>query len=110
NLQVIAGPGSGKTHTLILRVARLIQVEKVQPENILVLAYNRAVVVELKDRLGKLFKDLGYSRLIKRLKVFTFHGFIKYCLGSQLIDLPFNLWTPEFMRIATTSPGLITQK
>lgn len=110
NLQVIAGPGSGKTHTLILRVARLIQVEKVQPENILVLAYNRAVVVELKDRLGRLFKDLGYSKLIKRLKVFTFHGFIKYCLGNKLEDLDFKDWTPKFLEITQNSPGLISQK
>lgn len=110
NLQVIAGPGSGKTHTLTLRVARLIQEEKVQPETILVLAYNRAVVVELKDRLGKLFKDLGYSKLINRLKVFTFHGFIKYCLGKKLEDLEFSEWTPEFLRTAKNSPGIISQK
>lgn len=110
NLQVIAGPGSGKTHTLTLRVARLIQKEKVQPETILILAYNRAVVVELKDRLGRLFKDLGYSKLIKRLKVFTFHGFIKYCLGSRLEEMEFSQWTPEFLRIAQESPGLISQK
>ncbi len=110
NIQVIAGPGSGKTHTLILRIARLIQEEKINPENILVLAYNRAVVVELKERLSKLFKGLGYSKLISRLKVFTFHGFAKYCLGQQLKDLDFESWTPEFIKIMNDSPGLINQK
>lgn len=110
NIQVIAGPGSGKTHTLILRIARLIQEEKINPENILVLAYNRAVVVELKERLTKLFKSLGYSKLISRLKVFTFHGFAKYCLGLQLQDLDFESWTPEFIKIMNDSPGLINQK
>lgn len=110
NIQVIAGPGSGKTHTLILRIARLIQEEKINPENILVLAYNRAVVVELKERLTKLFKSLGYSKLISRLKVFTFHGFAKYCLGQQLKDLDFESWTPEFIKIMNDAPGLINQK
>lgn len=110
NIQVIAGPGSGKTHTLILRIARLIQEEKINPENILILAYNRAVVVELKERLTKLFKSLGYSKLISRLKVFTFHGFAKYCLGQQLKDLDFESWTPEFIKIVNDSPGLINQK
>jgi len=110
NIQVIAGPGSGKTHTLILRVARLIQEEKVNPETILILAYNRAVVIELKERLGKLFKDLGYSKLISRLKVFTFHGFAKYCLGNQIENLDFENWTPEFIKIMKESPGIINQK
>lgn len=110
NLQVIAGPGTGKTHTLTLRVARLIQEDKINPDNILILAYNRAVVIELKERLGKLFKKLGYSKLIKKLKIFTFHGFIKYTLGSELADLDFDEWTPKFINIMHNSPGTIGQK
>jgi ATP-dependent DNA helicase RecQ len=110
NIQVIAGPGSGKTHTLILRIARLVQDEKVNPENILVLAYNRAVVIELKDRLAKLFKELGYAKLINRLKVFTFHGFAKYSLGDKTDDLDFDDWTPEFIKTMNATPGLINQK
>jgi ATP-dependent DNA helicase RecQ len=109
NLQVIAGPGTGKTHTLIIRIARLIQEEKVNPDNILVLAYNRAVVVELKARLTKLFNELGYSKLIKRLKVFTFHGFCKYCLRDQLDHKPFSEWTAEFLRLTKNRPGHISQ-
>jgi hypothetical protein len=110
NHQIIAGPGTGKTHTLTLRVARLIQEEKIKPDNILILAYNRAVVVELKERLGKLFKKLGYSKLIKKLKVFTFHGFIKYSLGTEIEGLEFAEWTPKFIEIMTDSPGIISQK
>lgn len=110
NIQVIAGPGTGKTHTLILRVARLIQEDKIKPENILVLAYNRAVVIELKDRLSKLFKELGYSKIIKRLKVFTFHGFCKYSLGQELNEDGFDGWVTKFIEITNSKPGLISQK
>ncbi|WP_299150337.1 UvrD-helicase domain-containing protein [uncultured Dokdonia sp.] len=110
NLQVIAGPGSGKTHTLILRIARLIQEEGVNPENILILAYNRAVVVELKDRLSRVFKELGYSKLIKRLKVFTFHGFVKFCVSERLEHVHFKQWTSTFLQITKDTPGLISQK
>lgn len=110
NLQVIAGPGSGKTHTLILRIARLIQEEGVNPENILILAYNRAVVVELKERLTRLFKELGYSKLIKRLKVFTFHGFVKFCVSERLEEVDFKDWTSTFLQITKDTPGLISQK
>ncbi|WP_067146256.1 ATP-dependent helicase [Pseudotamlana agarivorans] len=110
NLQVIAGPGSGKTHTLTLRVAKLIQEEKVNPDNILVLAYNRAVVVELKERLERLFRALGYGKLIKRLKVYTFHGFCKFCLKNELDNLDFDRWTTTFIRKARNEPGLVAQK
>lgn len=109
NLQVIAGPGSGKTHTLTLRVARLIQDENVNPENILVLAYNRAVVIELKDRLYKLFRKLGYAKLISKLKVFTFHGFCKYVLKNELEGLEFDKWVKKFLDVNKTNPGTITQ-
>lgn len=107
NVQVIAGPGSGKTHTLTLRVARLIQSENIRPENILVLAYNRAVVIELKARLTKLFSSLGYANIIGRLKVFTFAGFCKYCLRDSLRDVPVNEWEKEFNRIYQSQPGLV---
>lgn len=110
NLQIIAGPGSGKTHTLTLRVARLIQDEKVKPDTILVLAYNRAVVVELKERLGILFRELGYGKLINRLKVFTFHGFCRFCLSEELNDLEFEKWTSTFIRKAKNEPGIINQR
>lgn len=110
NLLVTAGPGSGKTHTLTLRVARLIQKEKIKPDEILVLAYNRAVVVELKDRLDRLFRELGYAKLTKRLKVFTFHGFCKYTLSEDLEDIGFDRWTPRFLEIANSTPGRISQK
>ena len=107
NIQVIAGPGSGKTHTLILRIARLIHNENTRPENILVLAYNRAVVVELKDRLTKLFSLLGYANLIKRLKVFTFHGFCKYILRDSVTNLEFADWIPKFVETFKNQPGII---
>ncbi len=110
NLQVTAGPGSGKTHTLILRVARLIQEENVNPENILVLAYNRAVVVELKDRLNKLFKELGYAKLIKRLNIYTFHGFCKKVLNEEADTNNFDNWITKFLQIANDTPGKLTQK
>lgn len=110
NVQVIAGPGSGKTHTLTLRVARLIHQENIRPENIIVLAYNRAVVVELKERLTKLFSSLGYANIIQRLKVFTFHGFCKFCLKDSIRNLDFAQWIPKFIETANNQPGIISNQ
>ena len=110
NLQVIAGPGSGKTHTLTLRVARLIQKNNIQPDQILVLAYNRAVVVELKDRLSTLFRALGYGQLIKRLHVYTFHGLCRRCLKGELEGVEFSQWVPQLARALALNPRLIRQQ
>jgi superfamily I DNA/RNA helicase len=110
NLQVIAGPGSGKTHTLTLRVARLIQKNNIQPDQILVLAYNRAVVVELKDRLSTLFRALGYGQLIKRLHVYTFHGLCRRCLKGELEGVDFKEWVPRLAQALARNPRLIRQQ
>lgn len=110
NVQVIAGPGSGKTHTLVLRVARLIHKEGIRPENILVLAYNRAVIVELKERLRKLFNALGYSNITNRLKVFTFHGLCRYCLPQEMNQVALDSWISSFLNVAKLQPGVIHQR
>lgn len=107
NINVVAGPGSGKTHTLTLRVARLVYYKFANPEEILVLAYNRAVVSELKERLGKLFKDLGFGNLAKRIKIFTFHGLAKKYCKEHLDGLQFDKWEPKLLSILNNTPGII---
>jgi superfamily II DNA helicase RecQ len=72
---VNAGPGSGKTAVLLARLFHLIREQGLPPEQILVLAFNRAVVFELRSRLQQLFRSLGYPRYVRRLKIHTFHGF-----------------------------------
>lgn len=107
HISVMAGPGSGKTHTLTLRVARLVHHVGVNADEILVLAYNRAVVSELKDRLGRLFNELGYGKLSKRLKIFTFHGLAKMYCREKLEGRDFNEWEPILLDILRNSPGEI---
>ncbi|MBK8702172.1 MAG: UvrD-helicase domain-containing protein [Saprospiraceae bacterium] len=99
--------GSGKTHTLALRVARLVYYKFSNPEEILVLAYNRAVVSELKERLDKLFKDLGFGNLAKRIKIFTFHGLAKKYCQEHLEGLKFEEWEPKLLEILNNTPGII---
>lgn len=109
---VSAGPGSGKTHTLLLRLARLIHEENVKPDQILVLAYNRAVVTEVKTRLRRLFETLGYRDLSRRLRVFTFHGLIRYVLGDEvdpdeLGEGEGDPWAETFIEFIENRPGRI---
>ena len=85
NVNVEAGPGSGKTHVLTLKCAKLIYHQHVNPQSILVLAYNRAVVVELKSRLAELFASLGLSRSASQLHVYTFHSLAKRVCGDEAL-------------------------
>ncbi|HQQ68999.1 MAG TPA: RecQ family ATP-dependent DNA helicase [Alicycliphilus sp.] len=51
---VLAGPGSGKTRVIVHRVAWLLRECLVEPEAIMVLAYNRSAAHEIRSRLWQL--------------------------------------------------------
>ncbi len=74
---VNAGPGAGKTRLLMMRCAHLFHTQGLEPEQILVLAFNRAVVYEIRERLVELFSKLRYGSYVKKLNVYTFHAFAK---------------------------------
>jgi RecQ family ATP-dependent DNA helicase len=110
HINVIAGPGSGKTHTLALRVAKLIHHAEIKADTFLVLAYNRAVVSELKIRLKKLFTELGYGTVVKNIKIFTFHGLAKKYCNAETKGKPFNEWEQILLKKLTDEGGsMITQ-
>ena len=71
---VIAGPGTGKTRTLVSRIAWLIEHEGVSPTRITAVTFTRQAAAEmlerLTDRLGK--------KAVRGLTVGTFHAI---CLG-----------------------------
>lgn len=74
HLLVNAGPGAGKTAVLVGRIVHLIREQGIQPTEIIVLAFNRAVVFEIRKRVRDLFRTLGYGAYVKRLRVYTFHA------------------------------------
>ena len=49
-LQIVAGPGSGKTTVLVLRALRFVFVENILPENILITTFTRKAARELRTR------------------------------------------------------------
>ena len=97
HINVLAGPGSGKTHMLTMRCAQLIYKEHIDPSHLLVLAYNRAVVVELRNRLNALFSRLDMSRIANQLHVYTFHALAKKCMGSTLDNIKTDMWETSFL-------------
>jgi superfamily I DNA/RNA helicase/Zn-dependent peptidase ImmA (M78 family)/CRISPR/Cas system-associated exonuclease Cas4 (RecB family) len=51
---IIAGPGTGKTSTLVGRVAWLIREQRVEPERILALTFSNKAAREMRDRVGQI--------------------------------------------------------
>lgn len=82
-LLVLAGPGSGKTHTIVSRVAYLVSARGVPPERILVLAYNRTAAAEVRKRLHQLLGKRG--TLVDAL---TFHALAAKLTGLKSGDAP----------------------
>lgn len=70
---VVAGPGTGKTQILTLRIANILKNAGagIEPENILALTFTNAGVHAMKKRLAEFIgSDLAY-----RVGIFTFHSF-----------------------------------
>ncbi len=83
---VIAGAGSGKTRTLVFRVAKLIQ-SGISAENILLLTFTRKAAQTMLERAAEL---VGHE--CKRVAGGTFHGFAHRMLRryAHLAGLPKN--------------------
>ncbi len=69
-VMVVAGPGTGKTHVLTLRIANILRITDTEPENILALTFTDSAVVEMRKRLVEIIGSLAY-----RVQIFTFHSF-----------------------------------
>ncbi|MCR4650827.1 MAG: ATP-dependent helicase [Lachnospiraceae bacterium] len=66
---IVAGPGSGKTTTLIHRVKTLIEVHGVDPSSILVITFSRSAAQSMRSR----FNELCHSAY--PVELCTFHSF-----------------------------------
>ena len=111
NINILAGPGSGKTRVLTFRCARLIYRFKVDPSKILVLAYNRAVIIEVKNRLKNLFKELGLGNHASKLNIYTFHALAKRICGRDLDAVKLNDsdddWETKLLETLTDEPSKV---
>lgn len=68
---VIAGPGAGKTRTLVERIAYLIREKDVNPGEITGVTFTNKAAAELKSRIITLFRG---DKRINRLNLGTFHS------------------------------------
>lgn len=70
-ISVCAGPGTGKTKTLVERIHYLIQEKGVEPAEITAVTFTNRAANEIKSRLAKI---LAGDRRLNRLNLGTFHS------------------------------------
>ncbi|MFR0367968.1 ATP-dependent helicase [Candidatus Phytoplasma palmae] len=90
SVYVIAGPGTGKTRTLISRIAYLVESEK-KIKGILVIAFTNNAVQEVRERLEKILNIDDFSLLT----ITTFHSLCNKILRKDISHLGLQL-TPYF--------------
>lgn len=76
SIMVIAGPGTGKTQLLSLRIANILKNLDINPENILCLTFTESASTNMKKRLQSIIGTSAY-----KVQIETFHSF-----GTEIIN------------------------
>lgn len=69
-VMLVAGPGSGKTQTIAMRIANILLKTQINPDNILCLTFTDSAVNTMRERLLKIIGTTAYD-----IRIYTFHSF-----------------------------------
>jgi DNA helicase II / ATP-dependent DNA helicase PcrA len=90
-LMIVAGPGTGKTQVLTMRIANLLHKTDADPSTILALTFTDSAAKNMRDRLAQLIGPTAYY-----VNICTFHSFCSDVIRSY----------PEYFSIARNSEPL----
>lgn len=82
-VMVMAGPGTGKTQILTLRIAHILQNTDTSPDAILALTYTNSGVAAMRERLKNFIGQDAY-----RVNIATFHGYASSVIESHPASFP----------------------
>ena len=82
---VIAGPGTGKTGTLVERIAWLVEERGVKPREITAVTFTNQAAAEMRERLEH---RLGGRRAVAGMTIGTFHAICLQLLGDVRLISP----------------------
>jgi len=74
-VMVVAGPGTGKTQILTLRIANILKQTDVPADTILALTFTNAAAANMRKRLVSIIGSDAY-----RISIFTFHSFANHLI------------------------------
>ncbi|CDO92820.1 unnamed protein product [Kluyveromyces dobzhanskii CBS 2104] len=130
-LKVIAGPGSGKTYTLLCKVRHLIDTEQLKPSEIVILSLTNKAIDNITDNLLQVFQERNDGKytvsevdeIVSQIGIYTIHGLSNRVVTENmgivniieengwrgLVKLiPKEFWTKR--KINTTNDRFITKK
>src|SRR5260370_37918030 len=95
---LLAGPGTGKTHQLALRIKNLVENKGVQPETITVITFTKEAAENMRRRISdEEKKDVFISQDQRPERITTMHS-----LGLEVIrSYPQRLGLPEDFQVMT---------
>lgn len=82
-VMVTAGPGTGKTSTLISHILYLLRIRRVKPSYITAVTFTNQAAKELRERIKK---EMGKGTSARKLQVGTFHSIAWKFLKSNGIE------------------------
>lgn len=77
-VMVLAGPGTGKTQVLALRIAEILTQTDTNPRSILALTFTESGVTAMRERLVSLIGPTAYA-----VAIYTFHGFANRVINES---------------------------
>ena len=80
---VIAGPGSGKTYSMVLRALNILLLGKAQPKEIVLCTFTDKAAFEMRDRLIAGARKVRYEGDLSELTISTIHGFCNQILTQH---------------------------
>jgi len=82
-VMVVAGPGTGKTTILTLRIANILKKTDTRPENILALTFTEAASINMRRKLSEIIGSRAYQVIIN-----TFHSFAENIIRKYPEEFP----------------------
>lgn len=73
-LLVIAGPGSGKTYSIVLRALNLLLLGRAEPKQVVLCTFTEKAAFEMRDRLAAAARKVGYPGDLSEITVSTIHS------------------------------------
>ncbi len=78
-VMVIAGPGTGKTQVLAVRIGKILKESQVDPHNILCLTFTDTASLAMRKRLVEIIGPAAH-----RVHMFTFHAFCNQVIREHM--------------------------
>ena len=104
-IAVVAGPGTGKTKTLVSRITHLVNQCGVKPSEITAVTFTNQAALEMRQRLDQQF---GNKRTCSSMTIGTFHAICLDLLSKQRgsVQLADDMLSMEFSRRTIDMLGL----